>query len=272
MPSFYGFVAAGALVAVPAFAQETEPADRQADAAAGSRVPTAAPIIVTGTPEKGKEVLVGSRIPRRAVFTSGGIASSTGTRGLVPQSGMDPAAGVRTFERKECKSDDPGIGEKAACLLIEAQTAISKEKLGKARDLLAYVTLSEEFTPHEHLAAAKWQYRLAADLGNHASRETALEQMVGTGAMRASEALQARRALVSLALRDGRRALARERLVELDGLGGADAQELANLAILTREQEAGDASAIMRRAITMREAANGPVPRGWRDFAENDTP
>lgn len=231
-----------------------------------SDVPTEAPIIVTGEPDDQPEVVLGSRIARRPFFKFQGIATNTGTRGLVPQSGMDQGANVRTIRKTECASDDPRIGRKAACLLIDADAAYGAGKVADAQDTLAYLTFTEEFSPYERLQGAKRQYKIAEDQGNDASREVALEQMVETGGMEQAEELRARKALISMALKSGNRQLARERLLELDGKVGLDAQRMANLAILTREQYAGDHIAIMRRAIALRREKGLRVPKSWHDF------
>ena len=227
--------------------------------------PRNVPIIVVGEEANAANVLVGSRIPQRAIFGDE-IASSLGTRGLVPQSGMDPAASVRTIKRSECKSDDPAIGKAAACVLIQAKSAIDKNDIPRAVDLLGYLALADNFSQAERLAGAKWQYRLAEERKDDVSRDIALEQMIATSAMPSAEELDARKMLVSLALRDGRRSLARERLEALDQAGGAGARDLANLAILSKEQNAGEPILAMQRAIAAAETDGGAAPQGWRDF------
>lgn len=232
--------------------------------------PTVAPIVVTADDEEeAPKVILGSRIPRKQTVHFEGIATSTGTRGLTPQSGMDPAEGLRILRITKCSSDDPAVGVKASCLLIRAEQAIEQEDYTQARDLLAYLALTDSFSPKERLAGAEWQYRLAADLGDEASREIALQQMLATGAMTEGDAISARRTLVSLALKSGDRALARQRLIDLDARGEIDAQRLANLAILTRELGEGDGKAEMRRAIELRTGKGADAPKGWIDFADN---
>ena len=258
----------GVMVTAPLSAQDAsgdvEPEAEQ------STVPTTAPIIVTGKQEDQKQVLVGSRIAKKPTVNFTGIATNTGTRGLVPQSGMDPGANIRLIKNTTCSSDDAQISAKAACILIEADAAYAKGDVPGAQNLLSFLTYTHDFTPYEQLSGAKRQYQIANDLKNNASRETALEQMLETGAMGNAEAMSARRALISMALKDGRRSLARNRLVELDHLGGANAQRLANLAILTRELDLADANIFMLRAIAAREDAGSDVPRGWRDFVNTD--
>lgn len=250
------------LTSVPAPAQDEELPPQDDDQ---TSAPTTAPIIVRGEQDTKEEVLVGSRIPQRAIFGDG-IASSLGTRGLVPQSGMDQGASVRTIRRTECTSDNPAIGKQAACILIDAQSAMNSGDISSAQDLLAYLTLNPDFSGEERLAGAQWQYRLAERRNDDVSREIALEQMIDTGAMAVPDAISARKMLVSMALRDGRRVLARERLVAVDQTGGATARDLANLAILSREQKSGGADAVMRRAISAAENNGDPVPQGWLDF------
>ena len=258
---FTGFAAPLALLAVPVSAQD-------AVVVPDTDLPheAAAPIVVQGEAAEKKEVLVGSRIPQRAIFTDGIVATSLGTRGLVPQSGMDQGANVRTIKRAECKSDSPAIGKAAACLLIEAKTAIEVENFAEADSVLSYLALSDDFTPQERLAGAQWRYRLAGEQGDAYNREDALEQMVETGAMNPAQEAQARRSLATMAQRDGRQLTAQQRLLALDAIGQAQTQDLANLAILTRALKLPDAEAYMIRAIAKREEGGGKAPKGWRDF------
>ncbi|MGB7407630.1 MAG: hypothetical protein WA908_03930, partial [Pontixanthobacter sp.] len=219
-------------------------------------------IVVTGEVEEDRpQVLLGSRIAKRPFVQYAGIATNTGTRDLTPGSGMDQGASVRITRTSTCTSDDPLIGRKAACLMIEADTAYAKGNVGAAQDTLASLTSDTRFTPHERLAGAKRQYAFAQSEGNDASREVALSGMVATRAMTLEREIQARRTLVSMAFGDGRRAVARERMMQLDAIAPLDADQLATLAILTREQNAGDASDIMRRAIAASEAAGRSVPK-----------
>lgn len=255
-----------------AFAQENIHTDNSAPSDTGEHIaastaPTTAPIIVQGEEGNKQEVLVGSRIPQKAIFGDG-IASSLGTRGLVPQSGMDQGAGIRTIRRKECKSDSPEVGKRAACILIDAELAIDRGEVDRAQDLLAYLTLTPEFTPEERLAGAEWQYRLANDRNDDRSRDVALEQMIATGAMQPDQEIAARRMLVSLALQDNQRTLARQRLEHIASANQASSRELANLAILLREQSTGEPIQTMSRAIATAQSEGGIVPQGWYDFVK----
>lgn len=232
-----------------------------------SSVPTSAPIIVTGNKDEQERVVLGSRIPRKPTIEFEGMATNTGTPGLVPQSGMGPANSIRLMKRSKCVSDDPLVGREAACLLLEADREYSDGDLAGARDKLAYLVFTDDFSAYEQLQGAKRQYRIADEQGDDASREVALEQMIATGAMEEAAELQARRALVAMALRSGDHETARARLLELDGRGALDAQRLANLAVLTRQQKVGDGKDIMDRAIALRETKGRSVPRSWTEFA-----
>lgn len=247
-------------------AQEQSP-DREEAPIPASQVPTDPPIIVTAKAiEDQTEAILGSRIAKRRTVQYTGVATNTGTPGLTPGSGMDPSVGLRMIRIRKCTSDDPGVGREAACVMIEADAAVAKGDMVAARGMLAFLTLTDSFTRYERLAGAQRQYKLATDDGNAASRETALEQMIDTGAMPLAEELKARRTLVSMAFGDGRRELARERLAQLDAAGHLDGRQLANLAILSREQDVGAAEAIMRRAIAAEETAGRPVADSWLGF------
>ncbi len=100
------------------------------------------------------------------------------------------------------------------------------------------------------------------------SRDVALEQMIATGAMHPDQEIAARRMLVSLALQDNQRTLARQRLEHIASANQASSRELANLAILLREQSTGEPIQTMSRAIATAQSEGGIVPQGWYDFVK----
>lgn len=271
-----------ALVAVPATAQDdnadeavvdevvVETGEAKAETTAEPAPPSNI-IVVTGDKAVRREVSAGSRIARRPTFVDGVIATSTGTRGFTPGSGMDPAGRFTRIKRtRECVSDNLFLSKAAACIMADAQEAFAAGKLVEARESYGVISGSAQFAPAERLEAARWEYRIANEAGDAVARESALFTMIATGAMDPAKEARARRSFVSAALQRGDRVGARTRLLELDEAGIADYGNLANLAILSRELGEPGASATMLRAIEMRESANSPVPQSWRNFAAQE--
>lgn len=249
----------------PALAQSAED-DKAVEAGTADALPEI--IIVTGEGRKRKQVVVGSRIPQRPLFGQGQVATNTGTPGLVPQSGMDPMGGyTRTITVSECVSDREGISEAAACRLVAALQAEQEGDMLVAAGILNTMASDEAFAPPERYAAAEHLYRVAQLAGKDVWREVALEHMLESGQLPDDQAQSARRTLVAMALADGRRELARERLENVVARDPADAASLANLAQLQEEGGLEAAGATMQRAIDAALASGQDVPQGWRDFA-----
>ncbi len=226
-------------------------------------------IIVVG--ERGEEqrrIIVGSRIPRAPLFTDLSMATNTGLQGLTPGSGMDGASGnfVRTISKKSCTSDDPGIGQSAACFMAGALKAEGEGDVRFAFAALNSMALADNFTAHERLAAARHFYRIAEKTGDPETRLAGLALMIGIGGLPFSEELAIRRTMIAIALKADNHERARELLGELVERDPTDARSFANLAILQRDARIKDATATMARAIAAREAGGDDVPQGWRDF------
>ncbi|NTZ43227.1 hypothetical protein G7A66_09010 [Altererythrobacter sp. SALINAS58] len=247
------------------------------DAEAASEDPSPM-IVVTGAAAESREVVVGSRIPRRATFNDGVVATSTGTRGLTPGSGMDQASGKFRIRRTEtCISDNPAISNRDACLLVEAQDALTGGDEGTAKNLLLAIASDEGGIPATRLAAAELLYSIADRMEPASTtsrdadgREQALLLMLQSGAMPRQDDLRARRALVALALSDGRNDLAQVRLVDIVERDPDDARSMANLAILQRHTAPAQARSLMAMAIAAAERNGAPVPDGWRSFVAGD--
>lgn len=257
---------------MPANTGEDEPIEVQEDAEVGDMPP---PILVIGAPGAKREVVVGSRIPRKANFINGSVATSTGTRGLTPGSGMDQASGKFRIRRTEtCISDNPAISKRDACLLVEAHDALAAGDEGLAKDLLLSLASDEDGLPETRLAAAEILYSVAdgvetgfINTPEDPGREQALLLMLESGAMPLHDDLRARRALVAMALSDGRKDLAQKRLAEIVERDPNDARSMANLAILQEPADPVRARSTMASAIAAAERNGTPVPEGWRSFA-----
>lgn len=214
-------------------------------------------------------VILGSRIPRGSIYTNGNIATSTGIAGLTPDSGLNPFRGTaRTSKRitTTCVSDDEAISERAACLLVEAQSALAENDVVAAGDIYRFLVGSAEFGPSERLAGGTGLYALAQLTDDDLLREEALIRMIDGDVLPADKQASARRSLAQMALDRGEARLAIERLEQHVALSPDDANSFANLAILRRSEGLEDAETAMASAISIKEQAGEPVPAGWTDF------
>ena len=215
-----------------------------------------------------REVLVGSRVPRRPFFVDGVVATATGTRGLTPGSGMTPSSlYVRLLKRSECVTDRPDISEPVACRLIAAREAMAGQDHSLVRGLLIPVAENAERSGAERYASAEMLALSAEGEKDRRYLEEAYELMLQSGALQGRTRASLLRVLAGMALDRGDRDGARDRYAEAVAIGEDDPRTFVNLAILQRETGVGDAAATMRRAIAMREAKGEAVPPEWRAFA-----
>lgn len=248
----------------PTLAEEIEAA-RQADR--GSEPPT---IIVQAEDDaQKKQVIVGSRIPTKPWLKPGSVATNTGTPGFTPGSGMDPAGGhTRTITTRECRSDFDGLSPNACRALATADAALAAGDREEALFWLRSVSSwQSDYAPEERLVGAEKIFALGRDTDNPELRLEALTDMLHTGALPVDKQLSAARSAAAIAMKNGEDQFASLMLKEVIQLDPADAQSIANLAILQRKAQDPVASDTMRRAIAVREQAGRNVPKGWRDFA-----
>lgn len=226
------------------------------------------PIIVEGPRDEApRRAQTGSRIPGEPLFKDLTVSTSTGVAGLTPGSGMTPD-GSRATKRitKTCVSDTEGVGERASCLLLAANTARSQNEISAAIDIYRYLVSSNQFGAVERLAGGTELYNLAQLTGDEVLREEALIRLLDSEVLNEAQQVGARRTLVDLALKRGDKPLALKRLEQFVAEENADPQSLANLAVLRDEQGVPGAATMMRRAIAAIEAAGGETPSGWQDF------
>jgi hypothetical protein len=250
--------------------QPTKPVEAEpAPIAAASDMP----IAVTASKDDGEagqsSAIVGSRIARKPVLEAGAVASNTPIGALSATSGVDPlSAQNRTIKRKTstCRSDDPVIGKAAACLLLDAQTALQRDDGATAIALYRSLNSSDQFSSAERLVAAERMFALGQTSSDADLREEALIRMLATSAMPFVAAQSARRSLVTFALERADVALAITRLREVVAQDASDAQSLANLAILLRQENLAGASEHMMQAIQIRTSRGETIPKGWTDF------
>lgn len=257
------------LLLAPLAGQNGDPKPPTAEEAARER-----PIVVTGQREEDRiGVQSGTRIQKKPRFTKENIRSATGIAGLTPGSGMRPLSGRNPVIKKrivQCVSDDQAIGERATCLLANAQDDIADGKMGLGADAYRYLVSSDEFSADERLAGGRKLYELGELTGDDVMREEALIRMVESDVLPAAEARTARRTLVAMALRQQDNALAIDRLEDVAAADPGDAQSLANLAILLRREGRTGSRERMLQAIAASQQAGRQVPQGWSDFARED--
>lgn len=231
------------------------------------------PIIVSGTRPNGEDeeatVIVGSRIARKPILAPGFIASNTPVAALSATSGVDPLSVENRIRKRKvtsCISDNPAIGKQAACLLIDAEAALLREEVSTGISIYRFLNSSTEFSPSERLAAAQKLFAVGQASADANLREEALIRMLSSGAMAADEAQHARRSLVTFALQREDIQLAIARLQEVVALDAGDAQSLANLAILLRQNNQAGASEYMLRAVSLKRERGDTIPNGWEQF------
>ena len=260
------------LFASPAYAQDAPaaPNDNSAkpDEANASNEPEPLPIIVFGTKAGDKkEIVAGSRIARKPILRDGPVASSTGTPGFTPGSGMTPYGNyTRTLRKVECTASDENIGKDVACRLIAAKEASEIGEWNTVRGLLVPVARDDEASAQERRAAADYLYLTATQADNNTSRIEALELLIDTGTLADADAAKALRHLSSLSRQQDNASLARDYLAQAVMLDPDHIQSLVNLAVMEREADLNTASQTMTRAIAAAERAGGDVPQSWRDF------
>lgn len=213
--------------------------------------------------------LLGSRIPREQRVSDTNIATSTGIAGLTPGSGYQAFGGLNRVSKKitsTCVSDHADIGVRAACLLLEGQSAMEAADFIGAADIFRYLLGSGEFDPAERLEGGRRLMAIATATEDVALREEALIRLLQSDLLDAAQRGGVRRNLVDLALRRDATDLAFMRLEEHVAIVPDDALALANLAVLRRNHGREGAETAMQQAIAVREAAGGTVPQGWRDL------
>lgn len=213
-------------------------------------------------------VIVGSRIPQRPLIVDGPIATSTGTRGLVPQSGMDPAGRyIRIRKRETCVADNPGIGEDVACILLAAEDAVADGDADKLRGLLLPVATDPERSEEERWAASFQLWKDARLNEDDRRIEEALLTMIEHYPLSPELQVKTWVELARLSRTFGEKNTELARLEQAALLDEATPNALARLAILQRENGDSAASSTIRRALALLDDEGAEVPSGWREFA-----
>ena len=156
------------LIAAAASAQESEAANEADDPQAAAQ---ATPVIVEAdrdTPEPRAQL--GSRIPQAPRFTDLAIATSTGIAGLTPGAGLEPFHGANRVSKRitsTCVSDHEAIGERAACLLLNARSALADGEIEAAADIYRFRVSAEGFAGFFDRIAELEGFALPAYLSSH---------------------------------------------------------------------------------------------------------
>ena len=252
-------------VAFPAGAQE-QSSDQEAQSPT-AKAEDQLPIVVIGDQKDERRVVVGSRIARKPLFENGSIATSTGTPGFTPGSGMDPAGQyVRTLKRSERVAADERIGKDVACTLLAAKKASENEEWLLVRGMLVPLAQNTELNSIERRAASEVLFLSAQSSGDTQAKIEALELLVASGGLSSTETGKALRSLSSLVSKIGEKAAALEYLSAAIRVDPYDYRALANLAILQRARGDPGAAKIMKRAIAAAEQVGTAVPKAWRLF------
>ena len=194
------------------------------------------PIIVLGEKEAEKErVVLGSRIAKKPLFDSKThtVATSTGTPGLAPQSGMDPSGGgIRRITRTSCEASDSEIRADVACALIAAKGAMESGEWTTVRGYLIPLANSDSLSPVEHRAIAEYLYISARTSGIVPNKIEALKMLIDTQTLSDGEMGNALRSLSSLYLAADNKELAISSLKEALRLNPDDQRAIKNLSAL----------------------------------------
>jgi len=229
------------------------------------------PIVVIANPDAAERVVTaGSRLPQKNIFANSGIASSVGTRGLGPQSGMSPHSRVRGMKKKDCVSEDPALGKVVICTLATGDDLLAAGDMDGALTMYRSIAYSSENSARERHVASEKLYAAADQSGAAELREEGLIALLANGGLNPGEARSARRTLVALALSENDRIKAIRRLENVVKHHPEDADSLANLAILQEAEGIAGSRATMQRAIAIRNSAGRSVPAGWSRFAAAD--
>ena len=249
--------------ATPTLAEQIEAA-RQADG--GDEPPTI--IVQAEDDSQKKQIIVGSRIPKKPWLKPGPVATNTGTPGFTPGSGMDPSSRfTRTITTRECRSDLEELSPNACRALATADAALASGDMEEALFWLRSVSSWQSgYAPVERLVGAEKIFAIGRDADDADLRLEALTDMLHTGALPQEKQLSAARSAAAIAMNKGEDDFASLMLQEVIKLDPADSQSIANLAILQRKAQDAAASQTMLRAIAVREQAGRNVPKGWRDF------
>lgn len=200
--------------------------------------PEPIPIVVLGAKKEEREkVVLGSRIPREPLFDSKtySVATSTGTPGFTPGSGMDDAAGgTRRVTISTCEASDSAISAEVACALIAAKEAIGKEEWNIVRGYLIPLSENDQLSRIEHRAIADYLYISAQKSGSASNKIEALKLLIGTQTLSQIETGNALRGLASLYLAAEEEELAISTLEKAVQINPNDQRALENLSILRK--------------------------------------
>ncbi len=228
------------------------------------------PIIVEGSTEA-REVRAqtGSRIPGEPLYRDLNVATSTGIAGLTPGSGMQPFSGANAVTKRittTCVSDNDAVGERASCLLLEAQEARAENDLAGAIDIYRFLVSSQQFGREERLTGGTELYNLAGEIGDTVLREEALIRLVDGDVLNEIRRRPAMLTLSDMARARGDNDLALKRLNDYRATGVTGPDIYSNIAILMRTTGRPGAEDMMQQAIDTAPDWDMPVPQGWLDF------
>ncbi|TRW14084.1 tetratricopeptide repeat protein [Glacieibacterium frigidum] len=241
----------------------------QLAAAVPAPAPQAGDIVVTAPgdkPQKETLVYAGSRLPRAPVLLSPYIASSTGFRGLTPDSGLDAYKSTRFVRTKTCVVTGATLSKAAACGLVPVQKALLANDPATARTHALRLLAVPGLTVTDLFVTQSFLYRIAETAGDAAGRRAALEAMVESGLLAPADELAAAKTLAAMAYsaNDRPEALRWYRTARL--LDRDDTRTLINLAALLQSTGARDeARGYVREAVAVVQRQGGEPPRDWID-------
>lgn len=214
--------------------------------------------------EADKLVYAGSRIPRKPELTLSNVATSTGWRGLTPDSGLDAYKDIKFVRTKTCVVTGAALSKAAACELVPVQKALLANDSATARGFALRLLATPGLTVTDLFVTQSFLYRIAEFAGDAAGRRTALAAMVESGLLGPDDELAAVKTLASMAYSANDRPAALRYYREARLLDRDDTRTLINLAALLQSTGARDeARAYVREAVAVVQRQGGEPPGDW---------
>ncbi|UAK23480.1 tetratricopeptide repeat protein [Sphingomonas nostoxanthinifaciens] len=211
-----------------------------------------------------KQVVVGSRIARKPLYSSEGVASNTGLAALGGATDMtfDALGRTVTTRSKGCRVKDAVVSAPVACTLLIAL----KADPATAKSVLTAALGRPGLTDEDKFVIESELYRVTDEVGDKPAKRQALTYLVDSGHMAPTALVPATRALASMAYSAGDTTEALNRYVALAKLDPDDTTARANAAALM--EGAGrrdDARGMLVEAVAIAQRRGQPVPDAWLD-------
>ncbi len=195
------------------------------------------------------------------------IAAAVVAGSAVVLSPISEASAAKKKEKEQTATSTTGrtfvLGKEAKVALKALETAVkAKDNAAYAAALPAATTAST--TPDEKYVLAKFKLEHALNTNDTAAQIAALDEVLASGAVDATEAPKIHQSLAILAFNAGNWQRSHDEFAQVVRAEPANSEAIVNLA-LTKIKMKKDAEALplLRQAIAANKAANKPVPETW---------